>query len=301
MPNTLAHIGLQVPLTRLGIQKAPIQWIALGCIIPDIPWIVQRILLLIPGINPVSLKLYANVQASLAYCLILSLALSLLSSNSRKIFLVLAVNSLLHLLLDASQTKWGNGVNFLVPFSWQTTNFGIFWPEHSASYLFTAMGLAVFIFYWPKAIQTAPLLKKPTGVKTIWFCICLIFYCLSPFLLLNGAYDANTHYCKTLTGAEPRTGKRLQLDRAEYSAAAQSVHCYSGKDLSIANPPPTASTTLSIRARFLDETTLQLMEYHTHPINRDYASYAGLLLALLLWTRTLFPQTTNNNSSRNSQ
>jgi hypothetical protein len=301
MPNTLAHIGLQAPLTRLGIKKAPLQWIALGCIIPDIPWIVQRILLLIPGINRVSLNLYATTQASLVFCLVLSMALAMLSSNCRKIFLILATNSLLHLLLDASQTKWGNGANFWVPFSWQTTNFAMFWPEHFSTYLFTAMGAVALFIYWPKATHTSPFLKRPNTARTACLSCCLILYCLSPILFLNAAYEANTHSSKTLTGPEPRTGKLLELDRARYSTTKQSLRCYSGEELSIANPPPNASSFLSIRAQFLNEKTLQLTEYHYHRINRDYASYTGLLLTLLLWTHTLFFQRTCKNSHRSSQ
>lgn len=301
MPNTLAHIGLQTPLTRLGIKKAPLQWIALGCIIPDIPWIVQRIFLLIPGIDPVGLMLYAAAQASLVYCLILSLALAMLGRNSRKIFLILATNSLLHLLLDASQTKWGNGVNFLVPFSWQTTNFGLFWPEHFSIYLFTAMGVVAFICFWPKAIHSSPLLKKPAAARIFCLTSCIILYFGSPPLLLNAAYEADRHYSKTLTDTNTRTGKPVELDRARYSAAKQSVRCYTGEHLSIANPPPTTAAIVSFRARFLGENTLQIMEYHPHRINRDYASYAGLLLTLLLWTHTLFSQISRKNSSRSAQ
>ncbi|HID02690.1 MAG TPA: hypothetical protein EYP18_05730, partial [Desulfobacterales bacterium] len=80
MPNTLVHIAIQTPLTRLGMKEAPLQWIAVGCIIPDIPWIVQRIFTYFPGIDTLNLRLYTVTQASLIYCLILSLALSMLTS-----------------------------------------------------------------------------------------------------------------------------------------------------------------------------------------------------------------------------
>ncbi len=301
MPNTLTHIGLQAPLTRLGIKEAPLQWIALGCIIPDIPWIVQRILLIIPGINPVKLMLYVATQASLFYCLVLSLALATLSSTCRKVFLILALNSLLHLLLDATQIKWGNGVNFLLPLSWQTTNFGLFWPEHFSNSLFTVIGIAILLLYWPKAIHTGPLLKKPDTLKTLCFATCLIVYFFSPAFLINTAYDADIHYSKTLSGTEPRTGKKVELDRARYSAANKSIRCYTGEQLSIANPPLNSPSIITVRAQFLDETTLHLTEYHVHGVNRDYASYIGLLLILLLWTHTLYFQISHKNLPRSSQ
>ncbi len=301
MPNTLAHIGLQAPLTRLGIPQAPLQWIALGCIIPDIPWIVQRILLLIPGIDPVNLMLYASTQASLVYCLILALAMAMLSSTSKKTFLILAANALVHLLFDASQTKWGNGVHLLVPFSWQSINSGLFWPDHISTYLFTFMGAAAFIFYWPQAIHSAPLLKRPDNTQTACLLLCLSSYCLSPLLLINTAHEADTHYCKTLTDTVTRTGKRVELDRAEYSATKQRIHCYTGEQFSLVNPPSDIAATVSLRAQFITPTTLEITEYHSHRTNRNYASYAGLLLTLLLWIHTLFTQKNRQNPTGSSQ
>jgi len=290
MPNTLAHIGLQAPLTRLGIKEAPLQWIAVGCIIPDIPWIVQRIFMLLPGIDTLGLRLYAVTQASLLYCLFLSAALAMLSRQSKQVFLILATNSLLHLLLDASQTKWGNGVNLLVPFSWQTTAFELFWPEHILSYLFTFMGTIVFLSLWRKAIRNDLLLQKPHIGKAFCATLCLLFYLCSPLLFIQTAYDANIHFSKTLCEKTKRTGKRIELDRARYNATHKTLECYIGKQLKVTNLPEIKPGPISIRGYFLDEHTIAMQEYHIHTSPRDYASYAGLLLTLLLWGHSLFFQ-----------
>jgi hypothetical protein len=290
MPNTLAHIGIQTPLTRLGLKEAPLQWIMIGCIIPDIPWIVQRIFKVIPIIAPLDLRLYAITQSSLVYCLLLSLALATLTRNSRQIFLILAGNSLFHLLLDATQKKWGNGVNLFVPFSWHTTNFNLFWPEHSLNYFFMGAGLLVFLMLWPKAVRNDLLLQKPCRTKAFCTITCLILYFASPILLTNTAYSANIHYSKTLHDIQTRTGKELELDRAKYSAASQSLECYIGKHLEIANPPPMESGTISIRGHFLDDNTIELQDYHIHKNFRDSASYIGLFLTLLLWTHSFIHQ-----------
>ncbi len=300
MPNTLAHIGIQTPLTRLGLQEVPLQWIAVGCIIPDTPWIVQRIFTFIPGMDLLNLRLYAVTQASLAYCLLLSLALAMLTRNSKKIFLILSTNSLFHLLLDASQHKWGNGVNLLVPFSWQPTSFQLFWPEHFSSYSLSLIGLIVFLILWPKSIRTDLLLKKPNRAKTICATACLLFYFISPPLLLNSAYTANTHYCRTLSDSKTRTGKKLEIDRGKYTATSNTIECYIDKHLKIVDPPIIASGIISIQGYFVDEKTIKLTDYHVHKSFRDYASYAGLLLTLLLWTHTVLYQKSINNIHRNS-
>ncbi|MEA3466906.1 MAG: hypothetical protein U9R57_01620 [Thermodesulfobacteriota bacterium] len=300
MPNTLAHIGIQTPLTRLGLQEVPLQWIAVGCIIPDTPWIVQRIFTFIPGMDLLNLRLYTVTQASLAYCLLLSLALAMLTRNSKKIFLILSTNSLLHLLLDASQHKWGNGVNLLVPFSWQPTSFQLFWPEHFLSYLLSLMGLIVFLILWPKSIRMDLLLKRPNRAKTICATACLLFYFVSPPLLLHSAYTANTHYCRTLSDSKTRTGKTLEIDRGKYTATSNTIECYINKYLEIVDPPNIASGIISIQGYFMDEKTIKLTAYHVHKSFRDYASYAGLLLTLLLWIHTVLYQKSINNIHRNS-
>jgi len=290
MPNTLAHIGIQAPLTRLGIKEAPLQWIVVGCIIPDIPWIVQRIFTHLPGIDPLDLRLYSATQASLAYCLILSLALAMLAGRSKQIFLILASNSLFHLLLDAGQKKWGNGVNLFAPFSWHTTYFGFVWPEHFINYIFTFAGLITFAVLWPKAIQNGQLLQKPDKIKTVFAATCLIFYFCSPFLFLSTAYDANIHYCKTLSETTTRSSKEIELDRTKYNATTNTLECHIGTNIQIVNPPTIGSGTISIQGHFLDEKTIKLEKYHAHQISRDYSSYIGVLLALLLWSHTLFHQ-----------
>ena len=299
MPNTLAHIGIQTPLTRLGLNKAPLQWIMVGCIIPDIPWIVQRLFAFRPILDPLNLRLYTVTQASLAYCLILSLALPMLTRNSKQIFLILAGNSLFHLLLDAVQNKWGNGVNLLVPFSWHTTSFNLFWPEHFSSYIFACTGLLVFLFLWPKAVHNDLLLKKPGKTKAFCTITCLIFYFASPILLTNAAYCANIHYSKTLHDIQTRTGKELEIDRARYTAVTRTLECYIDKHLEIANLPAMESGIISIRGHFLDEKTIELQDHHVHKGFRDFASYAGLLLTLLLWIHSLISQKSLNPSHRN--
>jgi len=303
MPNTLAHIGIQTPLTKLGIKEAPLQWIVVGCIIPDIPWIVQRIFTHLPGIDLLPLRLYSVTQASLVYCLILSLALAMLADKSKQIFLILATNSLVHLLLDASQKKWGNGVNLFVPFSWHTTYFGFVWPEHFINYIFTFMGLITLAVLWSKAIQNTRLLSKPDRVKTVCAVSCLVFYFCSPYLLLNSAYEANIHYCKTLSETTTRSGKVIELDRTQYQATTNTLKCYIGTDIRIANPPTIESGTISVRGRFLDEKTITLEKYHTHQISRDYSSYIGLILALLLWVHTFCYQKNrpNTNTDRDTK
>lgn len=301
LPNTLAHIGIQTPLTRLLIKEAPLQWIVMGCIIPDIPWIVQRILHTTADIDPVALHLYATTQASLAYCLILSLVLSMLTRDSKMIFLLLAMNSLFHLLIDATQIKWGNGVNLLAPFSWEILHFDLFWPEHFSSYLLTGIGLLTLLIHWRKAICCDLKLQYPNPAKSLCLVSCLLLYLFSPLLLVNNAYEADTHYSKTLSSPKDRTGKRVALDRAKYNAEEHTISNYSGAQFKISNPPSGDSNILSIQGQFLDKETIELSDFHFHRPYRDLASYAGLLLALIFWMHSLIHHNYHKNHYRKAQ
>jgi hypothetical protein len=295
MPNTLAHIGLQAPLTKIGCKAVPLQWIVLGCIIPDIPWILQRILLLVPGIDPINLRLYVVTQASLLFCCILSLAFALLTRKSGFIFLILAVNSILHLLLDACQTKWGNGVHLLAPFSWHTTNFAFFWPEHAASHILTIMGVATLLFTWQNAIQSDLLLRKPDKKKAICLILTLICYLTAPFFFANAAYNGDVHYSKTIHEKLDQAGKIIEIDRGNYTKETQTITAYTNETISLNNPPAVKTGTLSIRGTFDQKNKITITEYHEHKSHRDYASYAGLFLILLLWLHSLIHKENNQH------
>jgi len=287
MPNTLAHIGLQVPLTKIGLHKVPLQWILVGCVIPDIPWIIQRILQLIPLINPVDLRLYAIIQASFFSCCILSLVLALLTRKTGFVFLILTVNSLFHLLLDACQIKWGNGVHLLAPFSWHITNFGLFWPEDMITVIITAMGVVALIFYWPGAVKNELFLQKPGGAKTLLLIIFTIGYLTIPFLLIRDAYNADVHFSKTIVNKQEQTGKPVEIDRGRYNSITKTIGNYADRALPVNNPPEVDSGSLSIKGVFDRKNSITITEFHEHKGYRDYPSYAGLFFVLLIWLHSI--------------
>ena len=184
MPNTLVHIGLQGPLTRIAISPLPLQWVALGCLIPDLPWISQRILRLLPMIDPFWLRIYAAIQASLFFSLLLCALFALLSKKPRSLFLLLAANATLHLAIDATQIKWANVVHFLAPLSWQAIRFDLFWPEHYSSYLGSGAGLLVLALFWKTTVRQDLDLALPKKSRLAAITLLLLSYSLGPFLFL---------------------------------------------------------------------------------------------------------------------
>jgi hypothetical protein len=80
MPNILAHCGVQGALTHTLIKDAPPAWVTVGCLIPDMPWMLVRAMkTFMPQSAAYDLRLYAIVQATLGLSLLLSAGLALSS------------------------------------------------------------------------------------------------------------------------------------------------------------------------------------------------------------------------------
>src|SRR5688500_1748824 len=88
MPNLLAHCGVQGVLTHTLIKGAPPAWITVGCLIPDVPWILARMAkIVIPPSAAYDLQLYAIVQSSFILYLLLAVVLAFLSRHPVFVFL----------------------------------------------------------------------------------------------------------------------------------------------------------------------------------------------------------------------
>lgn len=290
VPNTLIHIGLQLPASRALCKSIELPWLVAGCIIPDIPWIAQRLLLYLPFFDPYAIRAYATIQASLFFCLLLSAALAFFSKKRLPLFLLLAGNSLLHLGLDALQIKWANGVHFFAPLSWQQFRFDLLWPEHVASYPLSLLGVLVLLLFWKKESQLTAPLHLPSRRRTLLPTLLFILYILLPLVLLDQPVQADNAYTKTLTERTSRPGKYIEIDRATYSAATQSIRLLSGELIGLEGALPSTDSSLSIRGHFLSTGLIGVESYHVHTNFRNSASYLGLFLAVGVWIHSLLIQ-----------
>lgn len=289
MPNTLAHLGVQGWLTRTCYPPADLKFLYIGCIIPDIGWIVQRaVRAVFPGVDKYDLLLYATVQGSLFFCLLFALAIALLTRRKLATFLLLGVSCLVHLLLDATQIKWANGVLLLAPFNWQFTSFNLFWPEALPSNILTLFGLCYVIFMWPKACTPArwhsPLLSR----ATLTALVLALFYFLGPPLFAGGPVSQNHFYIATLQNEEERAGKEIAFDRAylkvEDGQAKVRNFNYEWFTLADFDHNGEESALISLKGRFLTAKRIEVTDYHLHPLKtRAAASIIGLALVLFLW------------------
>lgn len=294
MPNTLVHLGVQTIVTRSASRAADIKWIALGCIVPDLPWITRRIVRgLSEDISQYELVLYATVQSTLLMSLLLCGALSLVSSRPRFVFLVLSTNVLMHLLLDALQTKLGNGVHFFAPFSWELINFGLFWTDSPITIALTLFGFCYIAFVLVRR-PGAPidLQFHPPG-RWLGFVLLLGVYLLAPLTMLSGPLAADNHSIRTLQDIDRRPGRPFTFDRNSFINDQHGTRIVTnvGEELFIADATIEAADTISGTGYFVDEKTIALESVRVHwPYFRDGASITGLLIVFSIWIAAIARQ-----------
>jgi hypothetical protein len=296
MPNTLVHLGvqslLQAPALRTRGRYLGLVW--LGCVIPDVPWIASRVLGAVPNVNPYSLELYASVQASLLFSIVLCVAAAALLARPWFAVTVMSLNCALHLLLDAVEIKPGNGVHLVAPFSGKLTSFGFVWPEHWLIATLTALGMATIVYL----IVTGRFgsIGEPlrfSAARAAVSALALLIYFLAPPLFTPALYAVDHRGIRTLLDVENRAGKPLAIDRDPVvTRDGRSVLItHYGEPLTLLGEGIPRSGTVSLRGHFVDAHTLQVTEIHSNAAGfRDLATIAGLAFAGLAWALGIVPR-----------
>jgi hypothetical protein len=244
--------------------------------------------LLAPNIDVLDVRLFATVQASLLFSVILAFACSRFSKRATHVFLVLAFGVLLHLLIDACQIKWGNGPRFFAPFDWTIANFGLFWPEQLPSHLMTGIGALYVIYAFAMPIKNqAQDLILPRGKSQVAFLGAIAIYAFLPFLLLDVAEEAGVGSVK-LIRMEERSGQTITLDRARFrqDGDRMTVELYSGQFIGLEGIDESLPEygKLSLRGVFLEHEVIQANAFHVNDARyRELASILGLSIVAGYW------------------
>lgn len=292
MPNTLAHLGVQSMATRAVFRGADIKWMWLGAVIPDLPWILQRaVRALAPEVSAHDLRLYAVVQASLVFCVLFAAAAAAAARQPTRAFGVLAIGAFMHLLLDAAQTKWANGVHFFAPFSWEMTNFGLFWPEDWPTLALTLLGGAFAVYAWLREKPSGDDLRRLSFARGALIGALFALYLAGPLAFLSGPAAADNHFVETLRDREARVGQPIEVDRARVAPVAldggapeRGLRIWTGEHLRMEAGPPEAVTKASIKGVFTGADTVAITHWRAHPAGvRDGVSYLGLGIVALWW------------------
>jgi hypothetical protein len=287
VPNTLVHFAAQGAASHGLWRRIDPRWVYLGCLLPDVPWILRRaaVGLALP-VDAFDLRLYTMAQASLAGTLLLCAALAVLAAAPGRVFAILGVNALLHLLLDATEVKWGNGVHLFAPVSWRMTSFDLLGGE-SAVYLLLSV-LGGLLVAWEIGRRRPPRVRldvRPARLAAGG--ALLAAYLLAPFPFLAAVQASDSYSVRTLREVEARAGRRVGIDRTAFEATAGGgfVRLWTGERVRATGDLPDRDATVSLFGTFLAPDVLRVDRMVEHRQGRDWPSYVALALLAAIWLR----------------
>jgi hypothetical protein len=264
--------------------------------IPDIPWILQRFLLLFvdQGEGAIALRAYAVIQSAPAFCLLFCTALAVLMQNPLRVWSVLYAQCLIHLLLDACEQKGGVGVPFFAPLSWHTWHWPVMAMDGPVVSTLSLAGVLVFVFLiLQKRRSFGELGFHPRSWNLTLTLLLLALYALLPLALIPKAIEANLHDLKTWSQPEHRAGAMVHLDRVPYQPGQPGTLKNALMQTSVQVPeirhPHRAL--ISGTARFTTRDTLVFEGSPIlHPTSQRFNyNLAGLLILAFIWLIPLFP------------
>lgn len=290
MPHTLAHIGAQTFGTRALVRPSDGVWILAACAVPDLPWVLQRVVQASGIGDPYALRLYATAQATLLCSLVLCAGIASLARDARRAFAVLALGALLHLLLDATQHKFGNGVHLLAPLSWDLLHLDLYPPESVVTLALTVLGaVAVFRLWREPVARPFRWTRRRVLLAGAW----TLAWLLLPLALAGGPERSDAHSTRTLRDVPQRPGREVFFDRSRYILGPEGhvLRTWAGEEVRLVGPATAAlgeRGLVSVHGRFVDAHTLSPLALREHPAGvRDAASALGLLVIAAYWIRAL--------------
>jgi hypothetical protein len=291
VPNTLVHFAVQGPASRGLWRHLDPRWIYLGCLLPDVPWILRRAVVAfgLPA-DPFDLRLYTMGLASLAGTLVLCAALAVASAAPRLVFAVLGLNALLHLVLDASEVKWGNGVHLLAPFSWRMTSFDLVGGEGLVLPALSLVG-ALLVAWELARPQRAGIgfdLRPKRLASAGALCAA---YLLAPLPFLSAIEATDSYSVKTLREVELRPGRVVSLDRTAFlkTPAGGLIEIWTGEQVRAVGAVLDHDARVSLEGTFLEPDLVRIDRLAEHGTDRDWPSYVALAMLALLWARPYVP------------
>jgi hypothetical protein len=290
MPDLLGHFGAQSVASHSILRKAEAKWILLGAMLPDLPWIAQRIVQLVPFLDPFDLRIYFVVQASIAFSLVLAAALAVLSRSPGRVLAILGVNLFLHLLLDTCQTKWAYGGHLVVPMLQRTpVTLSLFWPESHWNLLIQSMGLGYLLWKLRHPDPPAPPGGMPSARRLALSAALAAVYFLLPLGLLGASSLGENSFVETIREVSSRPGRYVEFDRCSLKKidGGEVITILGNENIRLQGHPLGHEGIVSIRGVFLTSDTLRVDEMHEHtPYVRDLSSCLALLVMAAIWLQS---------------
>jgi len=287
VPNTLVHFAAQGALSHALWRGLDPRFIYLGCLLPDLPWILRRAVVGFGlPVDTFDLRLYTMGLASLAITLLLAGAVAVATAAPKRVFAVLGLNALVHLLLDATEVKFGNGVHLMAPASWRMTSFDWIAGESPVYFALTLGGALLVAWEIARPRRAAVAFElRPRRIAVAG--ALLAAYLLAPLPFLRAIEASDSYSVKTLRETGARAGRSVSLDRTAFlgTPAGGFVELWTGERVRATGSLPAHDAIVSLHGRFLEPDVLLVDRLVEHRRNRDWPSYLGLVLLALVFTR----------------
>jgi hypothetical protein len=229
-------------------------------------------------------------QASLAGTLVLCSAFAAASAAPRLVFGVLGLNALLHLLLDAAEVKWGNGVHLFAPFSWRMTSFDLVGGEGALLAVLSVAGALLLAWELVRRPGSGPVFD-PRPQRLAAACGLGLAYLLAPLPFLSAVEATDSYSVKTLREKERRPGRAVKFDRTALvkTPAGAVLEIWTGERLHAVGAVLDHDARVSLEGTFLEPDVVRIDRLVEHGTDRDWPSYLALVLLGLLWVRPHLP------------
>ncbi len=290
MPNTLVHFAAQGAASRGAWPRLDPRWIYLACLLPDLPWILRRAVVAFAfPVDTFDLRVYTMGLASLAGTLLLCAAIAVVTVAPRTVFAVLGAGALLHLLLDGTEVKWGNGVHLMAPFSWRMTSFDLLPGESPVYLLLTVAGVLLLAWEIARRSPATVGLDLRPGRLALGGAL-LAAYVAAPLPFLRAIEASDSYSVKTLREVEARPGRTVGLDRTAFLAtpAGGRIRLWTGELVRATGTLPSRDAAVSLHGTFLAADVLRVDRLVVHGQDRDWPSYLALVLLAVVWARVGF-------------
>jgi hypothetical protein len=292
MPDLLAHLGTGYAALRWAGGRRHVLLVLTGSLLPDVAWMGRRLLVRLAGFDPVEVSLWLIPWHTPYSLLLASVAAGLCARAPARATLLLAGGCALHLVLDSAQTRFGNGVLLLYPFSMRETSWRLFWPEDPMNQVLSLGSLA--LLGWallgpirhrgeaPAPTAAAPAAPVPLGrpVRIATASLCILGIAATAAATRRDVVDSNVFGLGFVTDPGAFEGRPVSLDRDRIVGGSPlEVETFSGRRFplqGVAGLKP--GEVVSLRGT-LRGGTIAVEEVHIHREGlRSLYSYLGLLI-----------------------
>ena len=286
MPDWLVHLGFAYVMARL-IKLRDLKLFFLGSLLPD----VSRVALYftdLAHLDPVSSHLYFMPFHTPFMAALVSSVISLFSQNFKKCFFLIFLGAILHLALDLTQYRMGNGVLLFYPFSFRQFYFSLFWSGDNVSIFLRVLAIGVLVIcLLKKRPVRRPLSLKTANLKIAFPLMVLVL--VIPLSTTSLMMKNNVDYLDFFAHPQKWEGKKVELYKAKIISTNPVIVREMGVMFELVTSEEfREGDRICIQGTYKEGRIIPVFIHRYRGPSKSMVSLAGLLFFILVWIN--FPQ-----------